>query len=573
MPTIRTTRLFSTICASRSSFLIVSRHHCSRPRSVCSPSHLHRVGAFHSPRSYSSNNSQQFSNKQEASSVQFQGQEGATQEQEHGGQNGESQTPNFPQDRKQQSSMKHQDFGLSNRLWALDPSSPGSPMFLPAGAHIFLKLVAFLRNQCREYGFDEVLTPTLYKDSLWKKSGHWAHYRNDMFSVKRGWGDPTDQEAARQTSTEDSEGENYGLKPMNCPGHCLLYTSAPHFDHDLPIRYTEFSPLHRNEHSGSLSGLTRVRRFHQDDGHIFCRPDQIKREVRAQLSFMCKVYNIFDLSVSKIYLSTQPEGSADSMAGFLGQRIDFEHAEDQLKDALQEESLPFEIDRGEAAFYGPKIDVKVRDSANKEHQTATIQLDFQTPKRFGLEYRSHSSGQLESHTPVMIHRAMYGSVERFTAMLIEHYGHKWPFWLSPNQVIILVLSKSEHVREYTHNVAGILRDSGSSLRRSNFRVDIDETGETISKKILRAKTAPGIGYNVVCVIGPQNVEAGDVTVDLSGTRNPLRTLRIVGQVNAGALKPVGGKSTGERGPKPLQHLVMSPQDLLRMMQMMEDDFI
>ena len=321
-----------------------------------------------------------------------------------------------------------------------------------------------------------------------------------MFTVKGG------------KLANEVEQEEYGLKPMNCPGHCLLFRSKRRSYRDLPIRYADFSPLHRDETSGALSGLTRVRRFHQDDGHIFCRPNQIQKEVRDQLQFIKMVYDVFGLETHKVVLSTRPE------EGYIGKVDEWESAESQLKEALDNSKVDWTINPADGAFYGPKIDVIVRDSDGKEHQTATIQLDFQLPKRFELTYASEVEAVDEE--PVLIHRAIFGSLERFMALLTEQYKGRWPFWLSPSQVMVLTVSDNQEVMEYAEGIATLLRQAKPQCRRElnspSFSVSIDSSGDSVSKKIARAKGITGPRYNVICVLGEKNIKSNTLDLDLSG---------------------------------------------------------
>ena len=261
--------------------------------------------------------------------------------------------------------LDHRTLAATHNLFVTSPYSPGSPLILPNGAYVFQKLQAFLRAQYPQFGFQEVITPIIYKKSLWEKSGHWQNYAEDMFSVE-----------GRDKKGEEEE--EMGLKPMNCPGHCLLYSTDIKSYRDLPVRLADFSALHRNEISGSLTGLTRVRRFHQDDAHIFCRPDQILSEIEQTLKFVSMVYETFGLGPYKLLLSTRPKDS------FIGSIEEWDRAEAQLTTALNNIGGEWAVNEGDGAFYGPKIDIVLKDSNGKEHQTATIQLDFQLPQRFDL---------------------------------------------------------------------------------------------------------------------------------------------------------------------------------------------
>ncbi|KAJ9646431.1 hypothetical protein H2199_002480 [Coniosporium tulheliwenetii] len=398
---------------------------------------------------------------------------------------------------------------------------PGSPLFLPNGAAMFNKLADFLRAQYPNFGFREVITPTIYKKSLWQTSGHWDNYADDMFEV-RGRGATGQTENARE-----GQDEEFGLKPMNCPGHCLLFKSEKRSYRDLPIRYADFSALHRNEVSGALSGLTRVRRFHQDDGHIFCRPSQILEEIKLTLDFVGMVYKTFGLGPYKLVLSTRP---ADH---YIGTPEEWGRAEDQLKAALDASGRDWSINEGDGAFYGPKIDIILKDSDGKEHQTATIQLDFQLPQRFELEYTAPAP-ELERRgevtpdtdpallfesgpvTPVIIHRAILGSLERFLSLLIEHYDGKYPFWLSPRQAIVLSVSQEPAELKYVDEVTKQLSkqwygDRPAPLDHIYHNVDQDTSARSLGKKIREAKSK---GYNFIAVVGPNDVAKGTLTLEM-----------------------------------------------------------
>lgn len=438
----------------------------------------------------------------------------------------------------------HRSLGTFLSLFTTHPSSPGSPLFLPDGTHIFEKLKAFLRAHYPQYGIQEVTTPTIFKENLWVRSGHWANYKDEMFTVT---GRST--QGLENSNMQIGEDEQYGLKPMNCPGHCLLFQSQKRSYRDLPIRYAEFSPLHRNEMSGSLSGLTRVRRFHQDDGHIFCRPGQVKEEIKATLKFVQTVYKTFDLGCYKLVLSTRPSNS-------IGNEEDWERAEAQLEAALIERGDDFEIDKGQGAFYGPKIDIILTDNNGKTHQTATIQLDFQLPKRFELEYQSPAPEQeakgmttedpglmatIGTVTPVIIHRAILGSLERFLALLIERYQGNWPFWLSPRQMIILTVGKSEKID--TQAVAiqkqlagnfGIL-SGPRPLDSATFTVHIDLSDRSLAKKLVEARK---MRYNMVGIFGAKNLIMKTLDMSLYGRSNSERVWNIIEKIKPGSAAPV-----------------------------------
>lgn len=436
----------------------------------------------------------------------------------------------------------HRQLAIEQELFINSIYSPGSPLFGPNGARMFNKLTTFLRAQYSHFGFQEVITPTIYKKSLWEKSGHWENYKDDMYSV-------TGRGASGQTEGKElQEDEEYGLKPMNCPGHCLIFASKQRSYREMPVRYADFSPLHRNENSGSLSGLTRVRRFHQDDGHIFCRPAQIGEEISKTLEFVRMVYQTLGLGPYRLTLSTRPTDS------FIGTVEEWDRAEAALKMSLDDSGQVWTVNKGDGAFYGPKIDIILKDSDGKEHQTATIQLDFQLPKRFELEYQApapelEKKGETTTDpdllatsgpvTPVLIHRAVLGSVERLMALLIEHYNGKYPFWLNPRQIVILTVNDEPAVLEYARSVINYLKrddpQAGIALpdRHStgaeiatpdglpwavasssrDFALELDDSSRSVKKKISEAKRKR---YGVIMVIGPKNIAEKTVNVDLSG---------------------------------------------------------
>lgn len=446
-----------------------------------------------------------------------------------------SQKPPPPEKREP---PDHRKLGHQQELFINSIYSPGSPIFLPNGARIFTRLVDFLRKQYVRYGFEEVITPTIYKKALWAKSGHLENYADDMYSV-RGNSQHKGKEASGccggdHAAAEENEDEGeYGLKPMNCPGHCLIFASKLRSYRDLPIRYADFSPLHRNEISGALSGLTRVRRFHQDDGHIFCRPNQVEDEIKKTLEFVKVVYSVLRLGISyRLALSTRPKDH------FIGTEEEWNRAEDALKRALDSSGAEWTLNEGDGAFYGPKIDIVLTDSDGKEHQTATIQLDFQLPKRFELEYQApapeyEARGETTEDPellaeygpvrPVMIHRAVLGSVERLMALLIENYDGKWPFWLNPRQAIILTVNTTAPVLDWAHEVRDVLIgnekpvsgdvvDSANLgyglMRATGLAVDVDSTARPLGSKLKEARAS---GYGRILVVGESDVQNKQVT--------------------------------------------------------------
>lgn len=382
------------------------------------------------------------------------------------------------------------------QLYMLDASSPGSVFFLPHGVRIFNTLLKFMKLQQEKQKFTEVITPLVYKKQLWETSGHWDKYAEDMFRVE---GNDLSKAA------EGEENDIYGLKPMNCPGHCIVYKRFAKSHKELPVRFSDWSSLHRNEASGALTGLTRVRRFHQDDGHIFCRADQIGDEIGKTIKLIKICYGIFGLNNYKMMLSTRPEN-------YIGKLEEWEKAEQTLSEVLDNELGvgQWGLKEGDGAFYGPKIDILLTDQFGKEHQSATIQLDFQLPQRFELKYQN----ELGNHdTPIMIHRAIFGSVERFMALLIDHYDGKWPFWLSPRQAIVIPINDSH--KAYANEVVAQLSnefedfESATKLSQQKFFVDIDDRSETIGA---RTKDAINKGYNYIILIGDKEIESGQLAI-------------------------------------------------------------
>ncbi|OBT64172.1 threonyl-tRNA synthetase [Pseudogymnoascus sp. 23342-1-I1] len=406
----------------------------------------------------------------------------------------------------------HRKIGREQELFFFHEMSPGSAMWLPHGARIYNTIQAFLRDELWKRGYEEVITPNMFNSELWKTSGHWQNYKDDMF-------------------TFDVEKEQFGLKPMNCPGHCLLFSHRERSHRELPWRVADFGVLHRNEASGALTGLTRVRRFQQDDAHIFCREDQIVAEIEGIFDFLRTMYGLLGFTF-KMKLSTRnPEK-------FMGELAEWDRAEASLKAALDNFAAspggtPWEYNHGDGAFYGPKIDIKISDSMRRDWQCATIQLDFQLPKNFGLEYMTSegaikpkddaSKGENLTATadtaekdmskkdkakaltpgcarPVMIHRAMAGSIERFIAVLIEHFGGKWPFWLSPRQILIIPVGVGFY--EYAKEVQ-------ETFHKLKFFVDVDLSGNTLQKKIRTGQLAQ---YNFIFVVGDQEMKNGEVNI-------------------------------------------------------------
>jgi threonyl-tRNA synthetase len=385
----------------------------------------------------------------------------------------------------------HRLLGKAQQLFLFHPLSPGSSFFLPHGTRVFNKLANFIRDEYRKRGYEEVITPLIYKKELWETSGHLQNYKEDMFMVSQGIVDKGCSHGHKHThGLDESYEDTFGLKPMNCPGHCLIFREAKKYSYrELPVRLADFSALHRNEASGALTGLTRVRRFHQDDAHIFCTPDQVQSEIKDCLEFINHVYGVFGFSFD-LRLSTRPEK-------YMGELSLWENAEAQLTKALEEFGQPWQVNEGDGAFYGPKIDVVVTDALKRQHQCGTIQLDFQLPLKFDLKYDGPDG---QEHTPIIVHRAVLGSIERMMAILMEHTAGKWPLWLSPRQIAVLPISENQ--QEYAKKVTQKLHDAG-------LYVDIQDSNKTLNKRIREAQLS---GYKYILVLGDKEKQHGQVNV-------------------------------------------------------------
>ncbi len=342
----------------------------------------------------------------------------------------------------------HRRLGPQLNMFMFSDVAPGSAFWLPAGTEVFNSLVALSREMGRARGYTEVKTPLLFDRALWVTSGHWEKYREHMFVT-------------------ESEDRPMAIKPMNCPGHCQLFSLRPHSYRDLPVRYSEPGLLHRNEPSGSLHGLLRVRHFIQDDGHIFCTEDQIRDEVVGVLEFAFATYDVFGIDV-RLELSTRPEQriGADEL---------WDKSEAALLRALEDQGLAYDLNEGDGAFYGPKIDMHMTDSLGRSWQLGTIQLDYNFPERFELTYTGADNVE---HRPVMIHRALMGSYERFIGILLEHFGGELPVWLAPVQAILLPISDRHSA--YAETVAARLREAG-------LRAETDDRTESVGRKIRDAE--------------------------------------------------------------------------------------
>uniref|UniRef100_A0A7N6B0N9 threonine--tRNA ligase n=1 Tax=Anabas testudineus TaxID=64144 RepID=A0A7N6B0N9_ANATE len=366
----------------------------------------------------------------------------------------------------------HRKIGKDQELFFFHDLSPGSCFFMPRGAYIYNTLTEFIRDEYWRRGFQEVASPNIYNSKLWETSGHWQHYSENMFSF------PVEEDI-------------FALKPMNCPGHCLMFSHRPRSWRELPLRLADFGVLHRNELSGTLTGLTRVRRFQQDDAHIFCTMDQIESEMKGCLDFLRCVYDVFGFSF-QLHLSTRPEK-------YLGDIAVWNQAEKQLENSLNEFGEPWKLNPGDGAFYGPKIDIKIKDAIGRYHQCATIQLDFQLPIRFNLTFVGKDGD--DKARPVIIHRAILGSVERMIAILTENYAGKWPLWLSPRQVMVVPVNPS--CEDYAKRVCKQFTEAG-------FMADSDlDSGCLLNKKIRNAQLAQ---YNFILVVGEKEKMTNGVNV-------------------------------------------------------------
>ncbi len=381
----------------------------------------------------------------------------------------------------------HRKLGREMGLYIFDPVSPGSPFYLPKGVIIFNALVDYMRRLYRRYGYDEVVTPLIFKNELFNTSGHWENFRENMFLSP----DP-DSDTHTIDTGPDGWHHGYGLKPMNCPGHALVYRAEKRSYRDLPLRLAEFSRLHRAERSGTLHGLMRVRAMSQDDAHIFCREDQIEDEIARNLQMVRDVYGALGFDRVEFKLATMPDKH-------LGAEEQWRMTEAKLANALKRNEIVYEINPKEGAFYGPKIEIYVSDALKRKWQVATIQLDPNNPERFDLTY-TNSAGAEER--PVMIHRAILGSLERFIGVLIEHTGGVLPLWLAPEQV--RVLSLSEKVESYANEVTGL-------LRREGFRAHGDIRNEKLGFKVREAELAK-VPYMIV--VGEREAANRSVSVRL-----------------------------------------------------------
>jgi threonyl-tRNA synthetase len=387
----------------------------------------------------------------------------------------------------------HRRLGPALDLFSLHPIAPGSPFFHPKGTIIYNLLVEYIRGLYARYGYSEVVTPLIYKTDLWKTSGHYEAFHDDMFLM----------------NVHDGE---YGVKPMNCPGHCYLFAAKKYSYRDLPIRYADFSRLHRFEQSGVLSGLTRVRSFAQDDAHIYCTPEQLDGELEQFVAMTKEVYKVFGFDRIEVTLQTRPEK-------FLGRVELWDAAEAALRRCLERSGFTVEVLPGEGAFYGPKIGFDFRDVLERSWTLATVQIDCAMPERFGLRYVTAEGTE---GTPVMLHRAILGSIERFIAILLEHCAGAFPLWLAPVQLKVLTVTDDQ--KAYASKVFERLRQDG-------WRVELDGRNEKLGYKIREAQLAK-IPYAIV--IGDKEVSAETVAPRRRGGENlpPLPLGEFMTQLRA-----------------------------------------
>jgi threonyl-tRNA synthetase len=372
----------------------------------------------------------------------------------------------------------HRKLGRELDLFSFVPIAPASPFFHPKGAVVYNELIAYVRSLYARYGYDEVITPQIFDVELWRRSGHYDHYRDNMYFT-------------------EIEERQFGVKPMNCPGHTYIYSAKKRSYRDLPLRIADFGRLHRYERSGVTAGLTRVRSFSQDDAHIFCAPDQIEAEIGSLIKMLREVYRTFQFGDMQVKLSTRPKD-------FIGDAEIWDRAEAALGQALSKEGINYQINPGDGAFYGPKIDFVVLDALRRSWQLATMQLDFFLPERFGLVYTSAAG---TDERPVMIHRALLGSIERFMGILIEHCAGAFPLWLAPVQVRILTVT--DDYKDYAGKVF-------KELRHSGWRVELDGRNEKLGYKIREAQLAK-IPYALI--VGEKEVQAQTIAPRRRGGEN------------------------------------------------------
>lgn len=388
--------------------------------------------------------------------------------------------------------LTHQELGQQLKLFFFDEKSPGSAFFLPHGTILYNKLLNYMRDDYNRRGYKEVITPVIYDKSLWVQSGHWDKYKENMFCIECE--DPTNPDTSRQ----------FANKSMNCPGHCIMFKQMNLSYRDLPLRLADFGVLHRNEIHGSLRGLTRVRKFCQDDAHIFCKLDQVEQEIQGVIDFMKKVYKDFELDLT-VGLSTRPEK-------YIGDIEIWDKAELVLKKIIK--GFPeYTINEGDGAFYGPKLDFTVKDSLGRSHQLGTIQLDFNLPERFDLTFHDWD----DQHTrPVIIHRAILGSVERFIGILLESTQGRLPWIVNPRQIALIPVKHNDL------DISLYCKQIHTQCKYKSILIDWLDGPETMQKKVALAET---LKYNYVIVIGKKEVDTK--TVNIRGFKEPMELDKFI----------------------------------------------
>lgn len=374
----------------------------------------------------------------------------------------------------------HRKLGNELELFMFSEEAPGMPFYLANGQVIRNELESFLRKLQNSFDYKEVRTPFMMNQRLWEQSGHWDHYKENMYF-------------------SEVDHQSFALKPMNCPGHMLIFKDKLRSYRDLPIRMAEFGQVHRHEFSGALNGLLRVRSFCQDDAHIFVTPEQIEEEISSALQLIDHVYKVFGFEYS-VELSTRP-------LDYMGEEALWDRAEDSLKNVLNKLGLEFQVNEGDGAFYGPKIDIHIKDSLKRSHQCATVQLDFQMPEKFDLSYIDEQNKKVR---PVVIHRAVFGSIDRFLGILIEHFGGAFPVWLAPVQVKVIPVSNDVH-RNYVEKIK-------NQLKKAEIRVEVDVREEKLGYKIRDARLKK-IPY--ILVVGDREQENQSVSVRRYGSEESV----------------------------------------------------
>lgn len=376
----------------------------------------------------------------------------------------------------------HRKLGKQQELFLFAEEAPGMPFYLPNGTVVRNELERLAREYMERYGYEEVRTPMMMDRRMWEQSGHWEHYRDNMYF-------------------SELDHHAYAVKPMNCPGHMLIFKHKRRSYRELPLRLAEFGQVHRHEFSGALNGLFRVRTFCQDDAHIFAAPEMIEDEVKRTVALIRDIYAIFGFEY-RLGLSTRPDDS-------MGSDAQWESAESALSRVLDALGMPYSINPGDGAFYGPKIDFHIKDALNRSHQCGTIQLDFQMPEKFDLGYVDERN---ERQTPIVIHRAVYGSIDRFFAILLEHYAGAWPVWLAPIQAMVLPVAERH---------AGHAAELCARLKTAGIRAETDERGEKLGYKIREAELQK-VPY--VLVVGDKETASGSVSVRVRGAGGSQRDM-------------------------------------------------